>query len=153
TREYNHIEAIMDWIEIFELLLERSLGVTEKDLVSRSEAARMELLHGRLVDAGLMPRRSKPEVLCGPVHAFATALRAHYKPDKPYTGAVQLVLVEDSRLDQPANGRRREIAVQGWKRWAPNLIELKAPGNHMTALKSPHVLELARFISNPGKAN
>jgi thioesterase domain-containing protein len=113
----------------------------------------MELLHGRLVNAGLMPRRSKPEMLYGSVHTFAMSLRAHYKPDKPYTGAVQLVLVDDSRLDQAANERRREIAVQGWKRWAPNLIDLKVPGNHMTALKPPHVLELARFISDPRKTN
>jgi arthrofactin-type cyclic lipopeptide synthetase C len=149
TREYNHIEAIMDWIEIFEMLLERSLGITDKDLESRNEAARMEFLHSRLVNAGFMPRRSKPEVLYGSVHTFAMSLRTHYKPDKQYMGSVQLVLVDDSRLDQAANRQRHEIAVQGWKRWAPNLIYLKAPGNHMTALKSPHVLELARFIGNP----
>jgi thioesterase domain-containing protein len=80
-------------------------------------------------------------------------LRTHYKPDKQYMGPVQLVLVDDSRLDHAANRRRHELVVQGWKRWAPNLIYLKAPGNHMTVLKSPHVLELARFISNPGRAN
>jgi thioesterase domain-containing protein len=153
TREYSHIEAIMDWIDIFEMLLERSLGVTDKDLESRNEKARMELLHSRLVNAGLMPRRSKPEELYGSVHTFAMSLRTHYKPDKQYMGPVQLVLVDDSRLDHAANRQRHEIAVQGWKRWAPNLIYLKAPGNHMTALKSPHVLDLARFISNPGRAN
>lgn len=152
VREYNHIDAIMDWIEIFELLLERSLGITDKDLESRNEKARMELLHTRLVNAGLMPRRSKPEELYGSVHTFAMSLRAHYKPDKQYTGAVQLVLVDDSRLDQAANRRRHEIAVHGWKQWAPNLIYLKGPGNHMTTLKSPHVIELARFITNPAKA-
>jgi arthrofactin-type cyclic lipopeptide synthetase C len=153
TREYNHIEAIMNWTQIFELLLERPLGITDKDLESRSERARMEFLHARLVNAGLIHRRSKPEVLYGSVHVFAMSLRAHYKPDKQYLGAVQLVLVDDSRLDQTSNRQRQEIAVQGWKRWAPNLIYLEAPGNHITALKSPHVLELARLISNPKKTN
>jgi arthrofactin-type cyclic lipopeptide synthetase C len=153
TREYNHIEAIMDWIDIFEMLLERSFGISDKDLESRNEKARMELLHSRLVNTGLMPRRSKPEELYGSVHTFAMSLRTHYKPDKQYMGPVQLVLVDDSRLDHAANRQRHELAVQGWKRWAPNLIYLKAPGNHMTTLKSPHVLELAGFISNPGRAN
>jgi thioesterase domain-containing protein len=88
-------------------------------------------------------------MLCGPLRTFAMAIRSSFNPNKPHLGAVQLVLVDESKLDHAANGRRQEDIVKKWKRWAPNLIYQRAPGNHMTVLKAPHVLELAHLVLNP----
>jgi thioesterase domain-containing protein len=148
VREYTPCEMTMAWISIFELLLDHPLGISEQDLVARSEAARLELIHGRLVSEGLMPRRSKPEVLHGMLQTFARSLRTYFNPRTPYSGPSQLILVRDSKMDAETDRRRREDCASKWRQWAPNLICLQAPGNHITALKSPHVIELARMVRN-----
>jgi amino acid adenylation domain-containing protein len=149
VRELTHIEVTMAFINLFEELLEHPLGIKQSDLEVRSEKAQMELLHHRLVAEGLLPQRSQPDVLCGPLRTFAMAIRSSFNPNKPYLGAVQLVLVNESKLDQAANRQRQEDIAKKWKRWAPNLIHRHAHGNHMTVLKVPHVLELARLVLNP----
>jgi thioesterase domain-containing protein len=149
VRELTHIEVTMAFINLFEELLEHPLGIKQSDLEVRSEKAQMELLHHRLVAEGLLPQRSQPDVLCGPLRTFAMAIRSSFNPNKPYLGAVRLVLVNESKLDQAANRQRQEDIAKKWKRWAPNLIYRHAHGNHMTVLKVPHVLELARLILNP----
>ena len=146
VREYNSVETKMAWVEIVEEILERPLGVKQTDLESLNEVAQRELLHGRLVYEGMMPRRSEPDVLRGPLQSFASSIRAHYQPDGPYQGRVQLVLVDDRRLSEDANRKRKEDLVMGWKRWAPALLSVQAPGNHMTVLKPPHVNELAHLV-------
>jgi amino acid adenylation domain-containing protein len=149
VRELTHIEVTMAFINLFEELLEHPLGIKQSDLEVRSEKAQMELLHHRLVAEGLLPQRSQPDVLCGPLRTFAMAIRSSFNPNKPYLGAVRLVLVNESKLDQAANRQRQEDIAKKWKRWAPNLIYRHAHGNHMTVLKVPHVLELARLVLSP----
>jgi arthrofactin-type cyclic lipopeptide synthetase C len=129
----------MDWINGFELILGHPLGVSKTDIESLSESAQRELLHRRLVAANLMPRRSEADVLCGPLRTFAASIRAHYKPDKPYTGPLTLILVDDPRLDQTSNRQYRHEVTKNWKRFAPNLVSAHGPGNHLTMLREPHV--------------
>jgi hypothetical protein len=59
---------------------------------------------------------------------------------------VHLVLVNDRLLDEEANQKNKERLVDEWKFWAPDLIYKSAPGNHMTVLKPPHVLDLASLV-------
>jgi thioesterase domain-containing protein len=146
--EYNNTEAVMAWIEIFEQILERPLGVGRRDLNSLNESAQRKLLHERMVSEGLVPPRSDPGVLRGPLRIFAISLRTHYRPEKVYPGPVQLILVDNPKLDQDANRRSQKCIVDGWKQWAPNLICTYAPGNHMTVLKPPHVQTIARLLQH-----
>jgi len=144
--EFSAIEAIMSWIEIFELHLGRPLGVKRSDLQSCSGDVRLEILHSYLVKERLVPHRSAPDILCGPFRTFARALRTHFSPDKPYPGPMQLLLVDDPKLDRLANRRKQEQIEEGWKRWAPNLVLARVPGNHMSILNPPHVIALAQLI-------
>jgi thioesterase domain-containing protein len=146
--EYNNTEAIMAWIEIFEQILERPLDVGRGDLDLLNEPAQRKLLHKRLVSEGLVPPRTDPGILQGPLRTFAMSLRTHYRPDKVYPGPVQLILVDNPKLDQDANRRSQECIVDGWKQWAPNLVCTCAPGNHMSVLKPPHVQTVARLLQN-----
>jgi thioesterase domain-containing protein len=146
AREMDSIEVILYWVEIFDLLLQRPLGVTRRDLESSSESARMKLLHRCLVRERLIPPRSTPDLLRGPLQTFARAVRTHFSPDKSYPGRVQLVLVDDPKLDSEANQRHQKESEARWRRWAPNLVFSHAPGNHMTVLNPPHVAALALFM-------
>jgi thioesterase domain-containing protein len=145
-REYNNTEALMKWVDTFDLVLGRPLGVSRTDIDSRSEAVQRGLLHDRLVAEGLMPVRSDPDMLRGPLRTFAASLRTHFRPDRPYTGQVRLVLVDDPALDEVANRQNQQETTDGWKRWVPNLRSTHGPGNHLTILKRPHVQALADLI-------
>jgi arthrofactin-type cyclic lipopeptide synthetase C len=145
-REYDSVDVIMAWIEALELMIERSLGIQRCDLDTCSEAARRIFLHACLLKHNLLPRRWVPEDLRGLLGTFGAALRTCYTPRKPYLGPVRMIVVDDPRLDADANRERQRQMQQGWEKWARNLVFSHASGNHLTVLKQPHVLSIARLI-------
>ncbi len=145
-REFTRAEALMKLVEIWELTAERPLGVALEDLAGRDAGQQLALLHERLVQAGLMPPRSMPDALAGTARTFETAIRTGYQPKSKYPGPVRLVLLPDPRLDDETNRKQFAEAVGGWRDWAQDLEEWRGPGNHMTALKPPHVTALAGWV-------
>jgi thioesterase domain-containing protein len=144
--EYDNTDAIMEWVATVEQLLERPLKISRRDIESRNESAQRKLLHNCLIKEGLLPRRSQPDALNGPLKTFAASIRTQYSPKAPYQRQMQLVLVDDATLGQDANRQRQKDIVEGWKLWAPNLVVRHASGNHLTVLNLPHVFSLARVI-------
>ncbi|HKX29837.1 MAG TPA: amino acid adenylation domain-containing protein [Blastocatellia bacterium] len=146
VREYSHPDVIMNWVESFELVLGNPLGIGRIDIESRPEAMQRELLRRRLVAANLIPLRSDPDLLRGSLRTYAASIRARYIPDKPYPGRLKLVLVDDPRLDRVSNRQYHQKVIEDWKRFAPDLVCVQGPGNHLTMLKQPYVQALADLI-------
>jgi thioesterase domain-containing protein len=146
TREHDRTQATLRFIEAIELAVERSMQVAAADLEARGQAEELTLLHDNLVRFGLLPGRSKADVLRGPLRTFATCLRTTYRPLAQYLGPVRLVLLDHPRGDQETNQRQAEQMTDGWRQFAPDLIAVRGPGNHMTALKPPHVRVLASWL-------
>jgi arthrofactin-type cyclic lipopeptide synthetase C len=139
-REYTRLEVLMKMVGIWEMAAERPLGISQQALEACETAEdRLLMLHGRLVSVGLMPLRSRPDALTGPIRAFAAAVRCGFRPKALYPEPVNLILLADSRLDDEAQRHRSEEITAGWRCWAPKLEVWRGPGNHMTALKSPNV--------------
>ncbi|HYW08704.1 MAG TPA: alpha/beta fold hydrolase, partial [Longimicrobium sp.] len=147
AREYDDREAFLKLVEITEMGAGRPLDIAAGEADALDETGRLTLLHDRMVRAGMMPRRSDHRVLRGPFRAFATCLRTLYTPDEPYPDPLRLVLVSDPRYGEEENQRQLALAVRGWRRWAPSLVFTRGEGNHITALKSPHVRALASFLA------
>jgi arthrofactin-type cyclic lipopeptide synthetase C len=146
-REYSQTEVCTEFIDLLEQVLGHSLNVKDSDFDSRSEVAQIGFLHNILIREGIMPRRSDPDALRGSFRTFAMALRSNYTPSRPYyMGSVQLVLANDLGLRRNVNRERHGHIVETWRRWAPNLVYLSAPGNHTTLLKQPHVRVLAQLL-------
>src|SRR5207248_11807029 len=59
----------------------------------------LAMLHSCLVVTGLMPRRTSPELLRGPLRAFAMALRASFVPQDVPCDHVILLLASNPRVD------------------------------------------------------
>lgn len=93
-----------------------------------------------------MPEASSPDVLKGPLRTYAASTRSHYRPRKRYLGPLTLVLADDPRLDQSANRSAHRSIVEDWKKFAPYLVSIHAPGNHLTMLKKPHARSLADLL-------
>jgi len=146
-REYDNREAFLKLAGVLEMTAERSFGIDPAEVDARDEAGRLELLHGKMVRHGLMNARSVPEVMAGPFRTFARCLRTTYRPSGVYPGRLRLVLVPDPRKDEETNLRELAASVRGWKRWAPALVYSAGAGNHITALKPPHVARLAGFLA------
>jgi arthrofactin-type cyclic lipopeptide synthetase C len=143
SNHYSASETIMELIDALEMTAQRSLGITSKMMQPLTHKHRLELLHSRMVRVNLMPARSRPEALRGVVRTFSAALRSIYRPQQRYLDIVRLVLVPDARVSQKINERRHEERFRAWRRWAPNLVRLSCPGNHMTILQQPYAADLA----------
>jgi arthrofactin-type cyclic lipopeptide synthetase C len=147
VREYGGGEAFLKLVEVLELAAERSLGISPTEVAARDGAGWLELLHGKMVELGLLGARATPEVLAGPLRTFARCLRTTYRPLGVYPGRLRLVLVDDPAKDEAANHAHFVEVERGWREWAPGLVFSVGAGNHVTALKPPHVAALARLLT------
>lgn len=143
VREFTHVDMLAHWIELVELDAGRALGIKMGALDHLDMIAQLNLIHERMTALGLLPARTTPSVLEGPIRTFAAALRTSYCPKSAYAGRVNLVYASDSRIGGTDNVERRDHMFEAWKRWAPNATAWHGPGNHITILKHPHVQALA----------
>ncbi|HEX2081774.1 MAG TPA: amino acid adenylation domain-containing protein, partial [Longimicrobium sp.] len=147
VREYGGGEAFLKLVEVVELAAERSLGIGPAEVTSRDEAGWLKLLHGKMVELGLLGARTTPDVVAGPFRTFARCLRTPYRPSGVYPGRLRLVLVDDPAKDEAANRAHFAEVERGWRKWAPGLVFSAGAGNHITALKPPHVAALAGLLA------
>ncbi|HYH80463.1 MAG TPA: amino acid adenylation domain-containing protein, partial [Longimicrobium sp.] len=150
-REYGGREAFLKLVEVLELTVERSLGIGPAEVASRDEAGWLKLLHGKMVGLGLLGARTTPEVLADPFRTFARCLRTTYRPSGVYPGRLRLVLVDDPAKDEAANRAHFAEVERGWREWAPGLVFSAGAGNHVTALKLPHVAVLAGLLAEEAR--
>lgn len=141
--EHTTLEIFAKLVSLFELSVNRSLKISSNNFKGCGHQERLRLLHQAIVRAGLMSPRSSPISLAGPVKAFSAALRTNYSPIAPYPHTARLILLSNPHLDARANERKHLEMVAAWQRWAPHIATDYSSGNHFTALKKPHVNELA----------
>ncbi|MGC5831634.1 non-ribosomal peptide synthase/polyketide synthase [Ralstonia pseudosolanacearum] len=142
-RTYTATEVLAKFVEAVELALGRSLGIDPARLHAADEAEQWRLIHAGMVGAGLIPRRSQPGMLRGPIRTFGAALRTPYRPGRLYTGPVRLVLADDPALSREANEREQCRTVSELRGWAPDLVAWRGPGNHFSLLTPPYVQQVA----------
>ena len=82
------------------------------------------------------------------LRTFEAALRTSYRPEAVYPGRVHLLLLPDIGLDDEAQETQFAECLRGWRKWASDLDVWRRPGNHMTALKPPHVEAVADWVRN-----
>lgn len=146
VRECDSEEAFRWFLEVLELAAERTFDIDPETIRTLDEESRLRLLHGRMVRFGMVPSRSTPAMLAGPFRVFSACLRATYRPRAIYPRPARLVLLRDSRLDLEADQLRVSEAARGWRGWLSDVQVSVGPGNHMTALKRPHVEQLASLL-------
>ncbi|MGA3948830.1 amino acid adenylation domain-containing protein [Ralstonia nicotianae] len=144
-RTYTATQVLAKFVEAVELALGRSLGIDPARLHAADEAEQWRLIHAGMVGAGLIPRRSQPGMLRGPIRTFGAALRTQYRPGRLYTGPVRLVLADDPALSREANEREQCRTVSELRGWAPDLVAWRGPGNHFSLLTPPYVQQVAAW--------
>ena len=127
--------------------LARSAGhevlLTPESLSGLTPEEQLHALWTRLREAGLLPAGTHQEELRALLEVARANLRAvaRYNP-QPYEGRVVLFQARDAR-------RGAEVEpTHGWGRLIPSgLIVEGVPGDHHTALRAPHVGELAERLA------
>jgi arthrofactin-type cyclic lipopeptide synthetase C len=136
----------MKLVNIWEMTAECSLNISREALEVLKPEDRLVLLHEGMVRARLMSSRTTPDILVGTIRTFSTALRTNYRPETVYNLPANLILLADSRLHGEAQEHDFARVAAGWCRWAPMLEVWRGPGNHMTALKRPHVQMIGDWL-------
>ena len=138
------------------LRTQQPLAVDLAQLHALDNDALITELHRVMVRHGLMPARSRPDVLRGTLTSFARSVRTTYRPARRHEGPVHLVQVPDRRAPPDQDARERAQYVVEWGRHAASLKTWQGPGNHLTILDTPHVEALAHWWkttvlpTNPG---
>jgi amino acid adenylation domain-containing protein len=145
-REYSTIDILMKLVEIYQQSANMSMNIHPSAFDGLDSDEQQRLLHQHLVNIGLIPKSSKPEILEGTLRTFSVALRTHYSPTTVYSGKVNLVLALDQTLDKQKNLERNEEIVEKWRKYASNIVYWQTQANHMTVLKSPHINELVAWL-------
>jgi thioesterase domain-containing protein len=148
AEEYTRAEALVRLGSLYEQASARCLDIQLEALRARDPEAQLAYLHVRLVRGGLLPARTEPGCLRGPVAAFEAAIRTRYTPDGVFDGTLKLVLVPGPDEEEAAAARRMERDAQGWRRFAPMLQFRCGGGNHVTLLKAPHVTGWAHWTQD-----
>lgn len=138
-KEHSHLDICEQLAGSLELALGRPLGLFRHQLAPLSPAQRLAALHAAMTRHGLLPTRTRPDVMEGPLQAFGAALRASYRPNGQWIRPVCLVQADDPRRSAERNAQDQQRDAEGWRLWAPQLQHWKGPGNHMSMLKPPHV--------------
>jgi amino acid adenylation domain-containing protein len=146
--ERGHSEVVAHLLEIYEQMAGCALQL---DPVALADCAPHELqqrLHASLVRAGVMPPRSKPSALAGPMRTFASCVRTSYLPSAGFGGRLRLVVLSDDKLSIDQNRANHVRCADDWRHWAPDLTTWHGPGNHMSVFKPPHVAKLAAWLAD-----
>jgi syringomycin synthetase protein SyrE len=144
--EYTHTQALRELVNILEQSAGRSLGLPMGEFEAVDPSTQQQMLHRGIVAAGLLPLRTTPSVLQGSIRHFASCLRTSFVPSQGWKGPMNLVLLDDPRLDAESNREAHELRVAQWSVWVQALTSWRGPGDHMSALKPPHVAPLAQWI-------
>jgi thioesterase domain-containing protein len=145
-KEYDAERVFRSFLEVLELAADRTFEIDPETIRAVDQDGRLRLLHDRMVRFGMVPSRSAPAMLNGPFRVFSACLRMTYRPSAIYPRPARLVLLRDSRLDLQADQLRVSEVARGWRGWLSDVQVSVGPGNHMTALKRPHVEQLASLL-------
>jgi thioesterase domain-containing protein len=149
-RRLSRLEVLERLIEIYELTLQRPLGLRAAELAPLPPNEQLALLLARLIDARVMHRGAGIETMRGIVQVFATNINSYYVPEGPYAGTVHLVKVPEQFRDAAGAGPHGVVELDDhaceWREFATDARYWMAPGNHMTMLSAPHVERLAGWL-------
>ena len=151
-RRLSRLEVLERLIEIYELGLQRPLGLRASDLAPLSPDEQLALLLARLIDARVMHRGADIETMRGIVQVFSTNINTPYMPDGPYAGTLHLVKAPESPAGTRTAGALQDVIrfdhdhQCDWHGFAADTRCWMAPGNHMTMLSAPHVDRLAGWL-------
>ncbi|OKP02420.1 Amino acid adenylation [Xenorhabdus eapokensis] len=132
-KSVNHIETIMELIDIYNMILNQSLPLTRQDFDDLAPDEQIQHLHRALVKVGLFPAKTPISLLQGIVRVMQANLNTGYIPRTRYEGLMHLINAEEGDKDE------RRVRETQWRLHVAELNTMVVSGNHMTMLSAPYV--------------
>lgn len=145
-REWDDLSVLVHWAMLLELSADRRLGLDVETLRPLPPSARLQRVHRRMGEAGLLPLRSEPSSIVGALCMFAACMRTRYVPSGVYDGTLRVVYLRNPALDAEANERAALARRDGWSAHALRVQLLCGEGNHMTGIRGAHARALAERL-------
>jgi len=124
-------------------LLNPDLAVSLEALEARDGAGQLEYFRAALVEARLFPEEAGPAQIRNVLEMFKAHAQVRYGiPEQPLPVPIALLRTRVEPAGRPADG---DISW-GWGALAPTDVRF-VPGEHLTALRAPHVEALAEVLS------
>jgi amino acid adenylation domain-containing protein len=124
-------------------LLNPDLDISLDALEALDGAAQLEYFRAALVEARLFPEDGGPQQIRNVLEMFKAHAQVSYRiPDCPLPVPITLLRTHVEPAGRPADGD----PSWGWSALAPTDVQF-VPGEHLTALRMPHVQELAERLS------
>jgi amino acid adenylation domain-containing protein len=125
-------------------LLNPDLNISLDVLETLGGAAQLEYFRAALVEARLFPEDAAPDQIRNVLEMFKAHAQVRYRiPDGPLPVRIALLRTRVEPAGRPADG---DISW-GWGALGPTDVEF-VPGEHLTALRMPHVEALAARLSH-----
>ena len=147
-REYGRVDALCELVALYEEASQQDMRLSRADFEKSAATDHMQLLHSRMIAAGLLPPRSSSELLKGTIACFEAALRTRYQPATQYQGTVQLILASGRSASGTSRRLPNDVLTSGWAALVDRLSTHVTSGNHMTMLDAPHVQAIATLLSS-----
>ncbi|MDT9001111.1 alpha/beta fold hydrolase, partial [Paucibacter sp. APW11] len=140
-------EALERLVSLYDLTVDKPLGLSARDFEPLGERERLELLRKRLIERRVLPARTDLTLLRGVAQVFFANINTSWCPPTGYARPVHVVVANAVSRSGPADAERDHAEVaRRWRDYAPQLQLWHAPGNHLTLLSAPHVQALAEHI-------
>jgi amino acid adenylation domain-containing protein len=124
-------------------LLNPDLDISLEALEARDGAAQLEYFRAALVEARLFPEDAGSDRIRNVLEMFKAHAQVRYRiPDRPLPVPIALLRTRSEPAGRPADGD----VSWGWSALAPTDVQF-VPGEHLSALRTPHVQVLADRLS------
>ncbi|MEO5371417.1 MAG: amino acid adenylation domain-containing protein [Magnetococcus sp. DMHC-1] len=128
-----------------------SLDLSQEMLEPLTPPEQLTLMLERLKMSDVLPPDAPPSSFKGFMDVYKANLQAHYQPAPgPHPIPITLMRARDMQPDRLLTEEARQIhrnATSGWADHLARMIDVhEIPGDHLTMLTHPHVLDLARVL-------
>ncbi|MGI9304248.1 MAG: amino acid adenylation domain-containing protein, partial [Gammaproteobacteria bacterium] len=149
ANRWSRVDMLMKLIEVYELSIETSLGITPEQLETLGHEQQLEFLLSRLARANVMSKTDS-QALRGIVRVFETNLNTRYEPTATLPGTIHLIGVAESSICGASGTKAVDHSeyISKWHSHAADVDFWEAPGNHMTLLTPPNVSALAHKLTS-----
>lgn len=138
----SRVESLSSLVETMELASGKCFNLSLDDLASMSDEDYLRVLHAKMVDSDLLPKKSSSESIRGMVRLFVANNNMQYLPKEIYEGPALLV----NALYAKESKRERFDNFERWRKLIPGLKCMESPGNHITVLGEENVRVLAKTL-------
>ena len=138
------VHVLLSLIEIYELKLGRSLGLSRPLLEAMDERSQVKDVFTKLIGAALLPKRMSLQTFEGIVGVFKVDMASTFAPEGAYAGSCRMFAPSSSVSE--AENQQTEMRLVSWRHYLPDLLVQRVSGNHVTMLRNPHVEAIAGHL-------